>query len=456
MNKRFFSLLALIVMICMAVTLFAGCGGSGNATSGKNEQSPQAASTQESQAGSTASAAGQNTSAGSEKGSVSALIWIPDAPETMQQIMDEFMKANPNIKVDLQLMTGSSVEENIQPKAAANNLPDLMSVNANAFAAALADEGKIIDVSDMEAWKNTIDSLQAEWTSPKGIHFGISGGLATTLIYYNKDQFEKAGIKELPKDFNEFLAVCESLKKAGFTPIMWNGGFPNMLGNGPFSYGFANNVVRVNPDWKKQMANGTLNLNTKEVADIFAKIKLFADKGYVQKGYMSTDYNQGMQLFVEGKTAMAFHGTWVSSTFMNCKGFKTGVFLPPWNEKGEKLVPVVGSETGWAIAEGPNKALAVKVLEYMNGDGFHFYQNKRQCVPPFKQTKGEVKLAPEIIDLVKQLNEYPTAGGLYFAVLPSNCVDLSHKLMQEVLLGQKTPQQAAEALDKAAKEGVKK
>jgi len=283
MSKKFFKVLACAVIVVMVLSLFAACGSKAPES---KEGSAETAKTEPSKADAAKTEPGKSEEAKTEeKGSVSALIWIPDAPDAMQQIMDEFMKANPNIKVDLQLMTGSSVEENVQPKAAANNMPDLLSLNANAFAAALADEGKIADISETESWKNVIESLQAEWTSPGGKHFGISGGLATTLIYYN---------------------------------------------------------------------------------------------------------------------------------------------------------------------------LAMKVLDYMCGEGFHIYQNKRQCVPPFKETKGEVKLAPEIVNFVKDLSSYPVAGGLYFAVLPANCVDLSHKLMQEVLIGQKTPEQAAEALDKAAKEGVKK
>ena len=75
----------------------------------------------------------------------------------------------------------------MQPKAAADALPDLMSINGDPFGAMLADEGKLADVSDTEAWKNTLDALKGEWTSPKGVHFGISGGLCTTIFYYNKD-----------------------------------------------------------------------------------------------------------------------------------------------------------------------------------------------------------------------------------------------------------------------------
>ena len=210
----------------------------------------------------------------------------------MLQIAAEFSKLNPDIRVNVQFMIGNSVEENIKPRIASGNLPDLVSVNPNAYAAELADQGILADVGGTSAWNNMLDPLKGDWTSRRSRRFGISGGVATTLIYYNQDMFAKAGIKELPTNFPEFLKVCDKLKRAGFTPIMWNGGFPNMLGNGPFSFGFANNVVAREPDWKNKISDGTLDLNTPQVADIFAKILLIADRGYVQEGFMATDYDR--------------------------------------------------------------------------------------------------------------------------------------------------------------------
>ena len=181
----------------------------------------------------------------------------------MLQIAAEFTRLNPDVHVNVQFMIGNSVEENIKPRIASGNVPDLVSINPNPYAADLADHGFLADVSKTSAWNNMLDPLKEDWTSRQARHFGIAGGVATTLIYYNKDMFAKAGIKALPTNFNEFLAVCEQLKRAGFTPVMWNGGFPNMLGNGPFSSGFANNVVAHEPDWKNKISDGTLNLDTR-------------------------------------------------------------------------------------------------------------------------------------------------------------------------------------------------
>lgn len=40
-----------------------------------------------------------------------------------------------------------------------------------------------------------------------------------TVIYYNRQMFEKAGITEEPLSWKEFLSVCAKLKKAGYTPF---------------------------------------------------------------------------------------------------------------------------------------------------------------------------------------------------------------------------------------------
>lgn len=387
---------------------------------------------------------------------ITALIWAPDWPEEMLQIASEFHKLNPDIRVNVQFMIGNSVEENLKPRIAAGHLPDLMSVNPNAYAAHLAEQGLLSDVSGTSAWGNMLDSLKSDWTTRQRKPFGIAGGVATVPMYYNKTMFAKAGITKLPADFDEFLSVCERLKHAGFTPIMWNGGFPNMLGNGPFSFGFANNVVAQQPEWKAKIADGTLDLNTPAGADIFARILLVAKRGYVQKGYMDTGYDDGIRLFTEGKTAMIFHGSWASSLLMHGKNFQTGVFIPPWNAPGKQVVPVIGSETGFAVGETTNKAAAMRFLEFIAGKGFPILQNKRHNIAPLKHGAGTLAGDPQIEDYTRMVAAYPVTASPYYSFLPSNTIEMLHPLMQGVLLRKVTPERAAKLLDDSIKNEAKK
>lgn len=382
---------------------------------------------------------------------ITALVWAPDWPQEMNHIADEFMRKNPSIKVDIQFMIGNSVEENIKPKVASRSLPDIISINPNAYAAELAVQGVLADLGKSRAWNNMLDSLKPDWTAPGKRHFGISGGVASTLIYYNKTMFREAGITTLPTNFDEFLALCMALKKAGFVPIVWSGGFPNMIGNGPFSYGFANAVVAGQPDWKAGIANGTLDLDTAATAEIFSKIRLLPDKGFVQKDYLQTTYDEGIRLYTEGKAAMTFQGTWAAGRLMHADGFKTGLMTPPWNHSGKALIPVIGSETGFAVCETGNREAALKFLEFIYGDGFSIQQNKRQNIIPLKKVSGPVISDPDMVAYVNRIGASAVTGSLYYAFLPAGTISMLHPLLTEVMAGGVSPRAAARALDQSIK-----
>jgi len=381
---------------------------------------------------------------------LTALVWAPDWSEQMHEIANAFHREHPDISVDVQFMIGNSVEENLKPKIATHNLPDIISINPNAYAAELADQGLLAELGKTATWNNMRDTLKSDWTSPQGRHFGISGGVAASLVYYNQELFRQAGITKLPTNFEEFLAVCAALKKAGLTPMVWAGAFPNLLANGPFSAGFANAVaVRYPNDWKARIANGTLALDDAQAIDIFAKMKHIAERGYLQRGYMRTGYDEGIRWFTEGRAAMTIQGTWSAGELMHGNGFTTGIFIPPWNAPHQDTIPVIGSETGFAVCETRNKEAALKFLAFLYGKGFALQQNKRQNISPLKQRSAAQVNDPQIVNLVEHAMHAPLTTGPYYSYLPTNTIDMLHPLLQDVLFNKKTPQQAALALSRS-------
>ena len=387
---------------------------------------------------------------------LTALVWAPDWPQEMLQIAAAFQRQHPHISVDVQFMIGNSVEENLKPKIASQNLPDIISINPNTYSAGLAEQGILIDLDKTAAWNNMLPSLKRDWTSQHGHKYGISGGVAATLIYYNQEMFQRAGITQLPRNFDEFLEVCAALKKAGFTPIVWTGAFPNTLANGPFSFGFANAIAARYPhDWKNRLNEGRLRFNNTETEEIFSRIKVIADKGYVQHNFMNTGYDEGIRLFTEGKVAMVFQGTWSSGELMQGKDFKTGVMMPPWNAAGKTIVPVVGSETGFAVCDTPRQQAALQFLEYIYGAGYSTLQNKRQNIPPMQHVQGNVISNSQLLDYVDHAMHAPLTVAPYYSYLPTNTLDLLHSLLQDVLLNKKTPRQAATLLDASIRRETK-
>jgi multiple sugar transport system substrate-binding protein/raffinose/stachyose/melibiose transport system substrate-binding protein len=151
---------------------------------------------------------------------------------------------------------------------------------------------------------------------------------------------------------------------------------------------------------------------------------------------------------------MAFHGTWAAGLLMHGQGFTTGVFMPPWNAANTPLVPVLGSETGFAISQSGNQKAATAFLEYLFGKGFPIYQNKRQNIPPLMQVDGTVIADAQVQHYIQQVQTQPLTASLYYSYLPASTIEMLHPLMQDVLLGKATPGQAAKRLDQSVRAEV--
>lgn len=385
-----------------------------------------------------------------EKVTLTATIHIPDIPERFGEILQIFASNYPNIKIDY--TTIEDIEGFLKPKAATGLMPDYTSINGGDFGADLVDRGILIDVKNTAAAKNTVDAVKPQFTSPGGKLFGIAGGVASSLIYYQKKEFADLGITP-PDNWDEFLVICDKIKKAGKTPIIITPG-DGTIANTAWSHGFANNIVAKYPDYFQRFDKGTMDLDTEELADVFAKVKLLADRGYTQEGLVSTVYMDGNQMYVQGKSVQHFAGTWLAGMLLPTE-FETDVYMAPWNAKGKEKVPIVATETGWAVPEGPHKKEAIMLLDWLNGPGFQYYQNARGNIPHLKDPMGPVKLDPKIKGYIDKVYTYKLTAGLWFEFIPAATMQLIPKLYQEVLIGQKTPREAAAAFDKAAKDAVK-
>jgi multiple sugar transport system substrate-binding protein len=390
---------------------------------------------------------GESASSGAVKGELNLFAWLPDTPDIPVNWAKAFMAKYPGVKVNVQMMTGQGLVENLQPRFASGNIPDVMSFELDAFSHSQVDAGKIADIGDTRAWSEMVPAMQGAWTY-NGVKYGISGGVCTTLFYYNMDNFEKAGIKTLPKNWDEFLAACEKLKQAGITPLVWYGGFPNMLSNGPLSWGLANYVYPSEPDYRKNMDTTKYDYSKNPGwLEIYQKMDTLNKKGYLMKGFTSTDYQGGVDLFNAGDGAMIFAGTWQAAYLIDKGKFKTGLFLPPWNNAGKELVVVNASETGWSVGKNGNEKLGKLLLDNMFADNWAIYQNPRGCVTPFKTTKGDI-LNPKLAASMVELNKYPKYVDLFGRVLPTPTANEGMTLSQSIYID-KSPEDVIPLLTKS-------
>jgi multiple sugar transport system substrate-binding protein/raffinose/stachyose/melibiose transport system substrate-binding protein len=90
------------------------------------------------------------------------------------------------------------------------------------------------------------------------------------------------------------------------------------------------------------------------------------------------------------------------------------------------------------------------------GQGFTIQQNKRRNISPFVTAPGDTASDPQIVAYIDAASRAPVSGSPYYSMLPANTIDLLHPLIQEVLFGTTTAQQAARRLETSIRNEAKK
>jgi multiple sugar transport system substrate-binding protein len=93
----------------------------------------------------------------------------------------------------------------------------------------------------------------------------------------------------------------------------------------------------------------------------------------------------------------------------------------------------------------------MRFLDFIYGRGFVIQHNKRQNIPPLENMPGKIMSDMQIVAYVNTVSKYPVTGSLYYSFLPANTIEMLHPLIQGVLSGKVTPQQAAQSLDASVK-----
>lgn len=143
--------------------------------------------------------------------------------------------------------------------------------------------------------------------------------MSDNVIAYNKDLFKKAGLdpNNPPKTWDELMTASEKLKKSGTTP------FAGGLKDGWFAgwlWQMMNKQTLDDVSDFKKVSIGQGNVNDPKFSDWWNKLYEMKQKGYWNDDIGSLDYQQGQDLWLQGKAAMLF----ANDTFFPGWGKKLG------------------------------------------------------------------------------------------------------------------------------------
>lgn len=182
--------------------------------------------------------------------------------------------------------------------------------------------------------------------------------LATQVVYYRTDLFEKAGIDVLPETFDELQEVCEKLRSAdeNVAPIALRGAIGptmNLYSWGAWLYGFGGNYFK-KFDAPTNTYSGPSLSSLESVASVEAYARFIQD--YAPPGASAWAVSDITKAFLGGQIAMMQEGSpfagAVNDPATSAVAGNVGVFPVPAGPDGQW--PPIGAQ-GWAIPRASQK-----------------------------------------------------------------------------------------------------
>lgn len=359
--------IALFFSICLVLSIIAGCS---QGSSTESSSDPK----------------GKNSDGQVTLKMIESLS-SPARTELLNELIDKFEEANPNIKVELISPPFNGADQKITQMLMAKETLDVVEVrefNAKQFAM----NGFIEDLGPYtEKWKN-YDSLneiakrRANWV--ENTPYYIPNGLYQRVLFYRTDWFKEAGL-EVPKTWDEFYEAAKTLtdpakNRYGYSfrggPTGWDYALITM---------WAYNGKEVDPNNAFFLENGKTLFSSAESLEALN----FYKKVYKEVSppdSISWGFPEMVQGFVSGNTAMLIQDPEVIDAAKEKLQEGTWATAPlPIGPSG--VAQQVVSGPGWGMtAYSKHKEEAWKLIEFLSDPEQSNYYTKKSSVIPVHQS----------------------------------------------------------------------
>ncbi len=242
---------------------------------------------------------------GEKQTTINFIHWRGEDVKIFDQLIEDFEKANPDIKVEMNVFPSEQYLANLQTKLMDGKYGDVFASYPGAQFETLSKAGLYEDLTGSEYIAAYSASL-IEAGQKDGKQYALPYQLVYNQPVYNKGIFEKLGLT-LPQDWDEFLALNEKLKQNGYIPIAFPGAD---IGPGQFINSMMMNNNTDEQIWAK-VEKGEAKLTDEWFVKTLSQIKELADKGYFQKDSLGTNKDIAGSLFAQEKAAMLATGSYM-------------------------------------------------------------------------------------------------------------------------------------------------
>lgn len=295
-------LVSMFLVCAMAVSVFAGCGGSSDS----------------------GAASGTEAAGSGENVTLELFSTKAENVTVMQALADKFNAAHEGYTIEV--VAPADAGTVLKTRMAKNDMPDIIAMGGNNEYTEVQGAGMLVDLSGEAFVGNLQESyLQMVYdvnANKEEAVYGVPYATNASGILYNVEKFAALGL-EVPKTWDELIAVCDAAVAAGETPFLFT--FKDSWTCLPPWNSMAPDLQPANFTDDRLAGATTFAETHQEVVEKYLKLL-----DYAQADYMGLGYDDGNKAFANGTGLMMINGNWAINQFTNANpDFKCGMFAFP-------------------------------------------------------------------------------------------------------------------------------
>ncbi|MCZ8519260.1 MULTISPECIES: extracellular solute-binding protein [Paenibacillus] len=357
----------------------------------------------------------------------------------------------PGLKVELEGVEDKVNRfEKLPAEMAAGTPPTIFDLFGGTDTQKFVKAGRLLDLTPLLSELGLKDKfLNLDEFTVDGKIYGLPTAGFVEGIFYNKKVFKDLGV-EVPKTWEEFVAVAEKSKAKSITPLAFassDAWVINMLMNTLW-------VRTAGAESVNGFVDGSRKWTDADVLDGFKKFETLVKKGYFQEGNLGLKYAEQQNKFRAGEAAMLFDGSWANAAVVDPEKSKipndVGFFnFPATGGKGDGLINGSFSNGyGFSATLNDNEKKAVKeFIKTMYSEEMQKRQLKESGFLPALKLSDLSGVNPIVGEILKE------AGNKQFpafdSVIQAKVREALEVSMQEMIGGKATAEQVVEKVQKA-------
>lgn len=292
-------------------------------------------------------------------------LWDENQKPSIERALEEFNTSQDAIRAEIELTPWSNYWTKLDASLGAGTAPDVFWMNV--FVGKYVD-GNVLESLDPYIAKDGIDLTDyvpgtTSIYNYKNQQWGMAKGMDSVAVAYNAALFEKYGVQEPEAGWtwSDMVAMADQFKgqmgKGEFPIVMELDAQPSF-----YNFIFQQGGYVINNDSTKA------GFDMKETKRAYQNVVDLMNNGQMAP-YTILSETKGTDIFISGKAAMVFIGSWKASVMDESQMAKNGnLKLVTMPVNGKSNASVQGGLGYSMFSESKNKDAAWEVIKFLTGE----------------------------------------------------------------------------------------